>query len=143
MKIFYGLSLLILLTSCTTTTENNVTPNETNLPETVIEDTTTDEVLNDMSGATDELNETVENEVISLEAPYKNPQADVDMVVSYSLDAEGNIETMHLSATTWDISKYDESVQALVWQPIDAAESFYISGASLATDAFNAAIKNR
>jgi hypothetical protein len=77
-----------------------------------------------------------------LDATYTNPQAEVDMKVSYSLDENNNIAEISVDATTYDVSAFNEKIQYLVGQPMEEAGNVYISGSSLASEAFTNAIKN-
>lgn len=101
------------------------------------------EVSADIDVETDMLDEVVENEVITLDASYTNPKGPVDMTVTYSLDENDVIESIEVSATTYDVSGFNAEAQSLIGQDISAAESFYVAGGSLTSEAFTAAIKNR
>lgn len=101
------------------------------------------EVSADIDTETDMLDEVVENEVVTLDASYTNPKGPVDMTVTYSLDENDVIESIEVSATTYDVSGFNAEAQSLVGQDISAAESFYVAGGSLTSEAFTAAIKNR
>lgn len=138
MKYLYSLVLLVFLASCT---NGAWVTNE----ETVEEENTTTEVTNsEIDEAMEEtFSEEESNEGLTmLDATYTNPQAEVDMKVSYSLDENNNIAEISVDATTYDVSAFNEKIQYLVGQPMEEAGNVYISGSSLASEAFTNAIKN-
>jgi hypothetical protein len=89
------------------------------------------------------LDDTVENELITLDAGYSNPKGPVDMQISYNVDDAGIIQSIDVSATTYDLTDFNSAAQVLVGQTLQDAESFYVAGGSLTSDAFTSALKNR
>lgn len=84
---------------------------------------------------------TAEDTVVKLDARYSNPQKEVDMTIEYSLDNENKIKTIQISATNFDISKYNSAVQVVIWKTIEEAKNASISGGSLTIQAFKDALK--
>lgn len=142
MKFLYAVMLLVFLASCTKTPV--VTPTETPTTPEVTQETPVDEALvDDIVSEIEELGVTAENEIITLDGAYKNPKGDVDMKIDYSVDASGVIQSINVSATTYDLTQFNTSAQELVGKTLTDAESFYVAGGSLTSDAFTTAIKNR
>ncbi|MDD2908001.1 MAG: hypothetical protein PHH98_05145 [Candidatus Gracilibacteria bacterium] len=134
MKYLYILIVTIFLASCgASVEENKITTTDEN----------TTEVTNDINSEVNSLDEQNEDtsKVTKIEANYTNPAGPVDMVISYSLDSEGKIETIDLSATTFDLTEYNKSAQVLVGKTIDEAKITGIAGASLLNEAFKNALK--
>lgn len=142
MKYFYILFALAFLASCSTA-ETEVSPEVSN---TTVEQTTLNELDSEMSELPSE--ESVENTDISasseiqiLQAPYTNPAGPVDMQVAYTLDTAGKIEAIDISATTYDLSQYNEAMQSVVGMTLAEASEYSVSGSSLTGAAFRAAVK--
>lgn len=142
MKYLYTLVLVAFLASCANpgveqeNGENTQTGSEINT-----ETETNQDIENEMDSTFDESNE--DNEVERVEATYNNPATEVDMVVEYTLDEDDFIQSINASATTFDVSDFNEWIQYLVGQPIEEAEEVYVSGSSLSSEAFADAVKNR
>ncbi len=142
MKYLYTLVLVAFLASCANpsvnqeNSENTQTGSEMNT-----EAETNQNIENEMDATFNESNET--NEVERLDATYRNPETEVDMVVEYNLDENDIIQSINATATTYDINKFNEKIQYLVGEPIEEAEEVYVSGSSLSSEAFVTAIKNR
>ncbi len=101
------------------------------------------EIISELEEAINDIwNGNWENELKKINAFYKNPKTQVDMIIEYSLDEEGKIEKINANATTYDLTKFDENIQILVWKTIDEAKETYISWGSLTTKAFKEAIKD-
>jgi hypothetical protein len=153
MKYFYTLVLIVLLASCTdksTINENNQTEN--NDTQTEIQDTTektSQDIESELSkievSENDEVesnqNEVNENKVVKLDAKYTNPETDVDMTIEYSIDDEGKISTINVSATTYDLTGYNNAVQVVIGKTIEEAKDISIAGSSLSSAAFKNALK--
>jgi len=101
------------------------------------------QVASDIDTEVEILEETVSNQLITLDASYNNPKGNVDMVINYEVDKNGMIESIWASATTYDLSRFNSSIQSLVWKSISEAEDHYTAGSSLTSEAFTRAIKNR
>ncbi len=140
MKYIYTLVLVTFLASCTNPWVNNDNTTQTWSPVSeVTNQELEDEMDNSFSWTTIEWEE---DKIEKIEASYKNPKTEVDMVINYSTDDNNNIEFIEASATTYDISWFNEQIQYLVGQPVSEAENVYISGSSLTSEAFSSAIKN-
>lgn len=144
MKYLYTILAILVLASCTATE----TPTEVSNTEvdTAVEATTTD-IENELSAIENEMaaEETIiaddTNKMVKVDAKYNNPQQEVDMTVEYSLDAEGKIETINVSATNWDLSQYNEAAQVVIGQTLEEAAKFGIAGGSETNAAFQNALK--
>jgi len=147
MKLLPIIVLLAVLASCgaqTPETETTQDPiNEITIP---VDDELPDDMSNDMdemeidtdteSGDQTSMN----NEVIQIDSAYRNPAGPVDMVVAMEV-RDGIIQTIEANATTYDVSGFSEKLQTLVGSTVAEAESFYAAGSSLASEAFNNAVK--
>lgn len=77
----------------------------------------------------------------TIDATYNNAKGPVDMKVTYTTD-NGKITAIWVSATTYDVSNFNNEIQSLVGSTLeDAAE--YKTGSSLTGDAFKKAIKTQ
>ena len=142
MKFVYAVMLLVFLASCTKTPVETPVLDETPAP--VAQEEQVDEALvNDIVSEVENLGTTAENEVITLDGSYTNPKGNVDMKIDYSVDANGVIQTMNVSATTYNLEDFNTAAQELVGKTLSDAENFYVAGGSLTSDAFTTAIKNR
>lgn len=171
MKAFYAIFLLVFLASCgSDTVQTTVAPSD-NLPaeevtqeiENAIDDLPEEledeldeqeeESTQEESAWSDDLQEdTVEEEqaeddevseskVEILDAAYTNPKWPVDMEIAYTLDADGKIQTISASATTYDVAKFNDGIQSVIWLTLEEASDTYVTGSSLTSAAFNNAIK--
>ncbi|MCH8518822.1 hypothetical protein LAT59_03625 [Candidatus Gracilibacteria bacterium] len=142
MKLLPLLLLLAVLASCgTQTPAENIEENETNEEITVPVDD--EEYLDSISDELDGMdnNETsMNNEVIEFDSAYRNPAGDVDMIVKMEVN-NGVIEAIEANATTWDVSDFSTALQSLIGSPVEEGETFYAAGSSIASEAFNNAIK--
>lgn len=132
MKYLYLLLLTVFIASC------GAKVDETK----VVEDETTTEVLADINNELDTL-EVDENiaDITKIDAKYTNPAWEVDMVINYTLDWSGTIATINTTATTYDLSQFNDAIQSLVWKTIEEAKNTEITWGSLTTDAFKKALK--
>lgn len=147
MKLLPLLLLLAVLASCgaqTPDTETTQDPiNEITVP---ADDELLDDMLNDMDEMDDmdtEMNNdqtSMNNEAIEVDSSYRNPAGAVDMVVAMEV-RNGIIQTIEASATTWDVSGFSSALQSLVGSPVEEGETFYAAGSSIASEAFNNAVK--
>ena len=140
MKFFSFVVLLVLLASCGTRQNHNeadiIGPND----DIIIP--ADDEFLDDMMDEIDKIDETwFENEILEIDAAYRNPGWSVDMVLTIGLN-NGIIQSINATATTYDISDFNEAAQALIGKAIEEGEDFYVAGSSLTSEAFNNAIKS-
>ncbi|NVP17826.1 hypothetical protein HUU51_03850 [Candidatus Gracilibacteria bacterium] len=136
MKYLYLLVLSVFLVSCGAkapeiTTEVDV-------------ENITNEVVSEINS---EL-ETIEDEmvpvkdIVKIDATYTNPAGEVDMVINYTLSDTGVIETIEVSATTYDLTEFNEEVKSqLVGKTIEEAKNTEVAGGSLTTEAFKKALK--
>ena len=159
MKAFYIVLLLVFLASCgSEVVEESVEVLPTveapviempqvdrindaldELPQEIIEEIEAEDAVEENDEVSEEV---MEAKVVKLEAPYTNPKGPVDMVIEYSLDSEGKVETIDVSATTYDLSKFNISIQAVVGMSIEEASEYYVSGSSLTTASYQAALQN-
>lgn len=132
MKYLYLLLLTVFIASC------GAKVDETK----VVEDETTTEVVTEINNELENLNEvTPIKNIVKLDAKYNNPAWEVDMVIDYTLDDNGVIETIDVSATTYDLTEFNESIKILVWKTIEEAKNTEITWGSLTTEAFKKALK--
>ena len=129
----YLLILTVFIASCGAKVEET----------TKIEDEITTEVTTEMNNELASLDETntSESNIVKLDAKYTNPAWEVDMVINYTLDENSKIETIDVSATTYDLKDFNTSIQTLVGKTIDEAKTADIAGGSLTTEAFKKALK--
>ncbi len=133
MKYLYLLILTVFIASC------GAKVDETK----VVEDENAIEISNQINAELETLVEDAANtsKLTRLDAKYTNPTWEVDMVIDYTLDSEWKIETIDVSATTWDLKDYNTAVQTLVGKTIEEAKTADIAGWSLTTEAFKKALK--
>lgn len=143
MKAFYALFLLVFLASCgANVDETAVSPSEPSVEETSAEiDAETmeipEEVMMDDTAMTES-----DSKVEVLDAAYTNPKWPVDMEIEYALNENGVIESIDVSATSYDLSGFNDAVQSVVGMTLEEASDTYISGSSLTSAAFNSALKS-
>lgn len=150
MKYFYIVLLSVLLVSCGAEVqkENNAV-SETN----TIEDKTINEIDAELANidipaivipevVETEMNNKIAPKVEKINTVYSNPQQEVAMEISFSLDDDKNISKIQVSSSNWDLSKFNDAVQVLVGTDIEDASDANFAGASLTTAAFQEAIKN-
>jgi len=63
------------------------------------------------------------------------------MTIEYSLDTDGKIETINVSATTYDITGFNTAAQVVIGKTIEEAKEASIAGGSLTNSAFKDALK--
>lgn len=130
---------LVMFTLITTLSACNNTQ-ETEIKET--KDKTTNEInkaTESLTGAMEK--ETVENKVEKITTTYKNPKGDVNVDISYSLDADGKIATMEVTSDNYDLTNFNKEVQSQVIGKTTGEVNVYVAGESLTNDAFNKAVK--
>ena len=145
MKLLPIIILLAVLASCGAQTPETDVAQE---PMDEITIPTDDELLDDMSsdlnemetGETESDMTSFENEVLEFDAAYRNPAGPVDMIVAMQVQ-DGVIQSISASATSYDVSWFSDKLQTLVGSTVAEAESFYAAGSSLASEAFNNAVK--
>lgn len=158
MKAFYVLLLLVFLASCGSEVVENP---ELDVP--VIEgpaieapiveapaieeinealDELPEEVIDLMEENSDTSAEVEDSKIVKLETPYINPKGEVDMMIEYTLNSENKIETIDVSATSYDLSDFNASIQAVIGMSVEEASEYYVSGSSLTTAAYQAALQN-
>lgn len=136
MKYLYLIILTVFITSCWAQIQEE--------SKIVVEDQNTIEVTNEINNEISNLDVTFEDnstKITKLDAKYTNPAGEVDMVISYSLDSEWKIDTIDVSATTYDLKDFNTAAQVLVGKTIDEAKDTEIAGWSLTTHAFKDALK--
>jgi len=167
MKAFYAIFLLVFLASCgsdavvetatpkapeATVIEQTVDDIESELddmPEEVMEDTAPDDssiqdetIVEDEAIVEEEETAMEDSKVELLSAPYTNPAGPVDMQIEYSLDSDGNIASIDVSATTYDLTQFNQGAQAVIGMTPAEASEYTFSGSSLTGPAFNDAMKS-
>lgn len=148
MKFLPIVLVLMILASCTTgldnDTENNDIDNNIDTPlpsEDDFFDDMDDEIDWMWDTDSDDTSMNFENEVVEFDSAYRNPAGPVDMVVSLQLNGD-QIESISANATTWDVSWFDSALQSLVGGNLQDAETFYAAWSSIASEAFNEAVKS-
>ncbi|MDD3793504.1 MAG: hypothetical protein PHI37_01715 [Candidatus Gracilibacteria bacterium] len=138
MKYLYLLVLSVFLVSCGAKAPEQTTDLDV--------ENITNEVVSEINS---EL-ETIENvpttntnsDVMKIDAKYNNPAGEVDMTIDYTLSENGTIETIEVSATTYDLTEFNEEVKnQLIGKTIEEAKTANIAGGSLTTEAFKKALK--
>ncbi|MCH2188386.1 hypothetical protein MK079_00985 [Candidatus Gracilibacteria bacterium] len=129
-----------------TITEQQIEELEENLEnnETVSQESN-QEVIDEINASLNELESVseVSPKPVLLEAHYNNPKGLVDMVVNYTLDANGVITAIGVSATTYDgTANFNDEIQSLVGKTLEDAVN-HKTGSSLTGDAFKKAIKSQ
>lgn len=149
MKYFIPLFMLLFLVSCG---KDQVTPAETPKTETAkqtaveVTDKEVDAVLHEIED--DLLNISEEDEAGStdseiIKTTYKNPKGNVNMEISYSLDADEKIASIQVSASNYDLEKFSKGVQEqAIGKTLEEAADIYVSGSSLTTEAYQKAMKD-
>lgn len=138
MKYLYLLVLSVFLVSCGAKAPEQTTDLDV--------ENITNEVVSEINS---EL-ETIENvpttntnsDVMKIDAKYNNPAWEVDMTIDYTLSENGTIETIEVSATTYDLTEFNEEVKnQLIGKTIEEAKTANIAWGSLTTEAFKKALK--
>lgn len=160
MKAFYVVFFLVFLASCgseavveTATLETpkaaveqtveDMEAEMDDMPEEIMEDETVEEASVEDDEASQDNETTVgESKVEVLSAPYTNPAGLVDMQIEYSLDNDGNIASIDVSATTYDLTQFNQGAQAVIGMTPEEAADYTFSGSSLTGPAFNDAMKS-
>lgn len=88
------------------------------------------------SGSTDEA------KVEKLSTTFKTPGGEVSMNVSYSLDADKKFTTLKIDSNYSHQDFNAKAEKELLGKSVEEAKKLYISGASLASDAFKDLFKN-
>jgi hypothetical protein len=153
MKHFCILLALVFLVSCgaATVTENEVNTSEA--PQSIVaEEAAVDDIESELENISEgehddghdddhsHDDESEESKVMLLDAPYTNPAGAVDMQIEYSLDADWNIEEIEVSATTYDLTQFNEGIQKVIGMNLEDA-SKVVTGSSLTDASFQAALK--
>ena len=150
MKAFCISLALVFLVSCGESTVVDAPIQEPSIAE--------QETVTEIEGALDELIETTQDaevdegsamepqasdweEIVLLDATYTNPKGSVDMTIEYELGVNDIIENINVSATTYDLTGFNDSIQSVVGMTLEEASDTYISGSSLTSAAFNNALK--
>ncbi len=133
MKYLYLLILTVFIASC------GAKVDETK----VVEDENAIEISNQINAELETLVEDAANtsKVTRLDAKYTNPAWEVDMVIDYTLDSEWKIETIDVSATTYDLKDFNTAAQVLIGKTLEEAKTADIAGGSLTNEAFKKALK--
>ena len=139
MKYFYALLAVVILASCTSE-DKNTTEVENNTDTAAVEQTVSD-IDDEVSNIDENEGETMEDKVVKLDAPYKNPKTDVDMTIEYTLDSEDKIASIDVAATTYDLTEFNEAAQVVIGKTVEEAKETAIAGWSLTNEAFKAALK--
>lgn len=90
----------------------------------------------------DESEEQASVKVVELSTTYTNPQVEVVMNIEYSLDENDTISAIELSSPNYQgMARYNELIQWVIGLSVEEASEFAIAGSSLATPAYQAAMK--
>lgn len=140
MKAFYVIFLLVFLASCGSEAIVSESPNVEQSQQETLEEL--DSEIESLSSDDDVENEAVsESSVVILDAGYTNPKGPVDMVIEYELSDDSKVESIEVSASSYDLSTFNSEIQSVVWMTLEEASEVYVSGSSLTTAAFSSAIK--
>lgn len=148
IKYLVALFSIVALASCgakpSTDTNTNTGSNST-WTQTETATTSTNSVLKEelevmtgevMSGNTDE------SKVTKIDMSYKNPKGEtMEVFVNYTLDSEGKIASINFEGYSHN-GFSEKASKELLGKTLEEANNLYVSGASLATEAFKKAIKN-
>lgn len=128
---------------------------EETIPETEEQDTPTTtiqtEETQEVSVETEEpqeeevVEETVPSEkLIELSTKYNNPKIEVLMDIDMTVDNNDIIQSISVTSPNYQgMPEFNSGIQAVVGMSVDEASEYYVSGSSLTTPAFQAALKNR
>ena len=139
MKYLISVLAIALLASCgAKNTETKPTNSGTSSTNTEI-----NKELDSMTGSqTSDKGAANSDKVVKFNADYKAPSWNVTMNVSYELDDSGKIKTIDIQSSA-NFKWFDEKAEKeLLGKTIEEASKLYISGASLASNAFKKAIKS-
>lgn len=155
MKKIYIIAGLLFLASCGQAEVEQATITDVPAtPKTVIEEVITEEEEDDEEIETpaEEINDEVAaletatedlSKTVTVDAEYTNPKGIVDMKLDYTLDSDGIISAINISATTYDgLGDFDTSIQKLIGSTLEEAAEFS-SSSSLTNAAFKSAVKSQ
>lgn len=107
-------------------------------------DTVNTELEAEMETMENEPEEPAANDLVTLKTSYKNPKTTVDMTIVYELDADEKIVSINMSAPQYDLAKFTDAIsEQIVGKTLEEASEVYVSGSSLATEAYQNALKNQ
>jgi len=85
----------------------------------------------------------VQPKVVELSTTYNNPAMEVQMNIEYELDSDDKITSISVTSPNYKgMPQFNSGVQAVVGMSVQEASEYYVSGSSLTTPAFQAALKN-
>lgn len=133
MKYLAAIFMVIALASCGANKETNTdTSKNTNTSLTEEVKAVSEEVS---KKATDE------TKVEKIDMSYKNPSGQTaEVSFSYTLDADKKIDSISFEWYSHN-GFFEKAEKEIVWKTIEEASNIYVSGASLASEAFRTAIK--
>ncbi len=138
MKYISIILFIVLVSSCT-----QETPEITNTTNNTEEVAVTEQSVSELDDVVSSISEGAWTELVSVDATYTNPKWNVDMLIEYTLDADGKITDISTSATTYDLSKFNTKINTVVGKTVEEASEMYFSGSSLTTEAFQKAMKTQ
>jgi len=157
MKAFYVILLLVFLASCGKETIAEPTPVQ-DIPNEVVEQTA-EEIEEAISELPDDVMKFVqensdridaeemvkyEDKVVELSTTYTNPATEVIMNIEYTLDSDDTIASISVTSPNYKgMPWFNDAVQAVVGMSVADASQYSVSGSSLATPAFQNALKQR
>ena len=149
MKFIPVALILVLLTSCTAVMNDDSEPESADTIETTVpvDDEFFDDFDDEMNwmNGWDDMNMNWEmgfqNEIIEVDSWYNHPGWRTDMVVTMEVN-DGVITAIEASAPANLRRWFNDSLQQLVWGSLEDAENFYAAWSTLASDAFNNAVRS-
>jgi len=90
----------------------------------------------------DESADSSETSLIELSTSYTNPAMEAVMNIAIEVDSDNIIESISITSPNYKwMPKFNDGVQGLVGKSLEEASEFYVSGSSLASPAFQKALK--
>lgn len=85
----------------------------------------------------------VSPKVVELSTTYQNPKMEVIMDIEYAVAEDGTISEISVTSPNYQgMPEFNTWVQAVVWMTVAEASDYVVSGSSLTTPAYQAAMKN-
>ncbi len=114
MRYIIGMTALLVLASCGTPATETPT-----IPENDQVISTDQETLDQINEQSQDLDQTVDNGAVVVEAPYTSPSGAVDMKITYVLDENDIVESISATSTAMSrVPQLNEGIQRLVGKNI-------------------------
>ena len=145
MKFLPVALVLLLLASCTGWVEEDTQTETTDTTEVTIP--AEDEFMEDMEDEINDMDDmgdtsmNFENEVVEVDAGYNHPGGRTNMTVTMEIN-DWIIQSIEASAPENLRRSFNDALQELVGSPVSDAENFYAAWSSIASEAFNEAVKS-